>query len=135
MDKDYEAFSRIEEIDIEDDLVKAKRRFRTFPFPAVSYADNEHLIFNMFAAEHLKADHVEISVSSDYVVLLPAKEGSVNSFKVTACNRGGSKMIRVPIELKARKLAPGVRRLYKYKDGVCFKRFMTVDKAGVEHEI
>lgn len=117
------------ELDEELELITKAYSAHQCEFPAVTLytarnSDNAYMYFNKMAAP-LVPKKIVWYVSSSYVIGLPAKDGDTVSFITRCSNKYGiGKMARFPSLMKKEKgVGTGVYRVYKYKDGLAFKRY------------
>ena len=96
-----------------------------FPFPVV-HASKSMLIFNSLAEEHLPTSAwIKWFASTEYIVGMPAKPSERNAFKIAyPTARRHCLTARFPDAMaKDRGLKEGYYKLFKYKDGIAFKRY------------
>lgn len=124
----YSDPSCLEEIELDANPEPVKRYFYKVEFPAITYRGNTLMYVNEKAADLFSCEYVSISTTPEYVILRPANKYSALAFRVTPMKTG--KMIRVPHDMKEKKIARGIHRLYKYKDGYCFKRNEVIEGWG-----
>ena len=129
----YTDSSSLREITLDAEPEPIRRQFYEVPVPAVTYRGNNVLYINTKAAELIAFDYCSISTTPQYVVMQPAVKGSASAFRVSPLKDGKGKMIRVPAELKEKRVAKGSHRLYRFKDGICFKRYETISEEGAEN--
>lgn len=100
-----------------------------FPFPVVNVSDI-CMTLNRHAVAMLgETDFYSIGVTSEYVVIRPEKTRSHLSFawgKNPSFTYGKNPALKIPSRLRQKKLAQGVHRVFKYKDGIVFKRYETI---------
>lgn len=110
-----------------DDLEIIERLNNTiaFPFPVVR-ASKQMLIFNSLSKKYLPASAwIKWFASTEYIVGVPASPSERNAFKVSYHNQSKHcACSRLPQAMsKDRGLKEGYYKLYKYKDGIAFKRY------------
>ena len=113
----------LEEIIIEDEELELiqKNRFGRADFPAANVLDNT-IYFNVLAFGYVP-EFIEWRTSTEYVVGIPTTEKNSNAYHFNKTKRGFG-IARLPVVLKnEKKLQPGIRKLFRYKDGFCFKRY------------
>lgn len=96
-----------------------------FPFPVV-HASKEMLIFNSLSEKYLPSSAwIKWFASTDYIIGIPAKQSDRNAFKIAYPNKKRRCLTaRFPDAMsKDRGLKEGYYKLYKYKDGIAFKRY------------
>lgn len=97
-----------------------------FPYPVV-HASKDFLMFNTLSAEYLPSNlWIKWFVSSEYIIGLPASALDKDAFKMSKTHGGKSKgyTARFPLAMsKERGVREGFYKLYKYKDGIAFKRY------------
>lgn len=120
----------MEELNLEfglNDLEAIERlnNVTVFPFPVV-HASKQMLIFNSLSEKYLPASAwIKWFVSAEYIVGVPASPSERNAFKISYPNkRRRCLTARFPEAMaKDRGLKEGYYKLYKYKDGIAFKRY------------
>lgn len=107
------------------EVIERLNNTTVFPFPVV-HASKEMLIFNSLAEEHLPASAwIKWFASTEYIVGVPASPSERNAFKIAYPNKKRRCLTaRFPDAMsKDRGLKEGYYKLYKYKDGIAFKRY------------
>lgn len=124
----------MEELNLEfslDDLEVIERlnNQTAFPFPVV-HASKSMLIFNALAEKYLPASAwIKWFASTEYIVGMPAKPSERNAFKISPPNKKKRCVCaRFPDAMaKDRGLKEGYYKLFKYKDGIAFKRYESLE--------
>lgn len=107
------------------EVIERLNNTTAFPFPVV-HASKEMLIFNSLSEKYLPASAwIKWFASTEYIVGVPASPSERNAFKITYPNkRRRCLTARFPDAMsKDRGLKEGYYKLYKYKDGIAFKRY------------
>ena len=120
----------IEEVLIDEEIEEVEKRsasYSKYDFPVVTLfhtASNYSIYFNTRAARYVPG-RIKWGVTSEYVIGLPAKETDKNSYPVRTCKESfAGKQSYFPSSLRnEKKIRSGQYRLYKYKDGIAFKRY------------
>lgn len=119
----YPEYSAAPEVDLSEPMTEIVWNDREKVFPAVSVSCRNRFYFNK-ASEPLIAQRLfRIGVTSEYIVFMPAAESGHKAFKIT-----DQRSLRIPTDLRNMSPKDGVYRLYKYKDGFCFKRYEPIGK-------
>lgn len=124
----YPEYSGIEEVSISEEPVIAEREQRQLPFPAITYRDKDILYFNTKTNPHLKSDYIRFAITSEYIIMLPVSADATDAYKISKMSHGSGKFVRVPVDVRNKKIKVGVYRLYKFRDGLCFKRYEPLGK-------
>lgn len=111
-----EELSGLEGLELVDKQIQAEK----FKFP-VTYVGKNFIYYNHRALPYV-ADwkRVRYYVNTDYIVILPAKSGTADSFSVYH-NGSGISTVK-PGNLVARQPQQGYYKLMRYKDGLAWKR-------------
>ena len=120
---------KFEEIELNDELETVEKLVgSSVNFPAVTVsARTNQMYFNVFACG-LLPKYIKWATTTDYIIALPAKEKDRHAFATRKEPNGGGLQCYFPIVLrKEKKLKGGTYKLYKYRDGVAFKRYEPVD--------
>ena len=107
------------------EVIERPNNQTTFPFPVV-HASKQMLIFNSMSEKYLPASSwIKWFASTNYIVGIPANPTDRNAFKIAYPNkRRRCLTARFPDAMsKDRGLKEGYYKLYKYKDGIAFKRY------------
>ena len=103
-------------------------------FPAATFTDSKTgtcycVYFNMASAKFVP-DRIKWGVTTNYVVIMPAKETDKNSYPVRVCNTYGSgKQTTFPAALRNyNKLKSGTYKLYRHKNGLALKRYEPIEE-------
>ena len=122
--KKYEYDSVMDTIDLEDEeFDRIYKRSSNFKFPTICISKNNHLYINSATIKHFDTPYVEIYSNSKYIVLMPSNSKQPNAFKLLRQGNESGLSMSIPRDLREKKLKIGIYKLYKYKDGVCFKRY------------
>lgn len=65
--------------------------------------------------------------------MLPSRKGLKNSFRLTRMHSGNGRQMNIPADLKGKKISSGIYKAYKYKDGVCIKRYEPIKKEDMKN--
>lgn len=116
------------------DFEEIERNLGGYPFPAVT-TTNEYFYINMAFANILDAEnakYIKFYVTPDYVILSPSSEVVNNSYKICHWIQAGRTAacmtVKIPANMKEKKIATGVYKIYKCKQGYAFKRYEPMAK-------
>lgn len=122
--KSIDPGSALEEIVIDEELERIEKWNREISFPAVGISGKGYIYFNALATQHIKkVEYLGFFSTSEYIILLPESKNSINAYKICDAHNGYGISMRLPSTLREKKLKDGYYKLYKYKDGFCFKRY------------
>ena len=119
----------MELLNFEEDIEEIQKCLPSnqYDFPVVSVSKNG-LYLNYWTQkiiDKIGMNAVRFFTTTNYVILVPCKKGQSNAFSL--CNSGNAngnyKWIGMPKALEEKKIKPGSYRLYKCKQGFCFKRY------------
>ena len=103
------------------ELIDRQNRAEKFPFPAV-YVGKSFIYYNHKAIPYINEwKRARIYIHPEYIVVLPVKSGTADSFSIYHNGRSGASTIK-PGNLVARQPQQGYYRLMKYKDGLAWRR-------------
>lgn len=128
--KSYYEYSEPEELDIEledsefEEVLKGASYLR---FPAITLSKYNKLYLNTSAMRYFQHDYAKFYTTSEYIIILPSKKGFENSFRLTPLSRGCGAALTIPKDMEEKKLKMGTYKLYKYKNGLCFKRYERIN--------
>lgn len=115
----------MEEIVINEEIEEVEKihYVQRFNFPAATFGKNT-IYFNK-AASDIVPRFIKWGTTSEYVVGLPGKEMARNVFAVRPYRQNcKGRVAAFPRELRReKKIREGNYRLYKYKNGIAFKRY------------
>lgn len=119
-------FPELEELVIDEKLEELIKGANRFSFPTVTLSTTVY--FNI-AADPFIPDYIKWSVTPNYVVITPAKKSDLNSYPTRKSRSGGAgKATTAPATLtKEKRVKDGTYRLYKYKNGLAFKRYESLE--------
>lgn len=116
-----EELSGLEGLELVDRQIQAEK----FRFPVV-YVGKAFIYYNHRTLPYVEDwKRARYFINSDYIVILPAKSGTADSFSVYH-NGSGISTIK-PGNLVARQPQTGYYKLMKYKDGLAFKRLEPIN--------
>lgn len=118
----------MEEIELDSVPEVVVRGLRNYAFPAVTVYGMGSFYFNKAAAPLLVSPNVRIATTSEYVIFIPAPKNAEESFAVSRMRSNNGRHVRIPTSLRDKKFKVGTYRLYKYKDGLCFKRYEPLEE-------
>ena len=108
---------------IDGDLELIARKAARYSFPTITVLD-DHMYLNLYFVQLLgDVDYLSFGASSSYIVLKPANKASSTAFKLSRPKNFNGRIIIIPANLKEKKLAKGVYKIYKFGDGFAFKRY------------
>lgn len=111
----------MEEIVINEEIEGVDRRYNENQYPTITLKGTG-VYFNREAAQFVPRG-ILWGTTSEYVVALPAEESSENVY-LTNVSRGAGKVTTFPAKLRReKKIREGTYRLYKYRNGIAFKRY------------
>ena len=115
-------------------VVPIGKRGERYKFPAVCVdPEYKRLYFNPFAAPILdKWTGYKFLTSTSIIAIVPANIADPEGASMTHCKRT-RRTLNLPVGLAGKMIAPGWYRLYKYRDGVAFKRYEPLGR-GAEEE-
>lgn len=125
---------QIEEITLDEEFeLINKGGFISYDFPAVSVTD-KIIYFNTKAGRYVP-DLILWSTSTNYVIGMPTDKDNRNAYlvkrKKSKKSEGPYCVATFPTALKQeKKLHNGVYKLFKYKDGIAFKRYEQIENAA-----
>lgn len=115
----------MDELDIEfneAELDLIKNGLVKLDFPAI-YVGESVICFNREATRYVP-DYIYWYSSSEYIIGIPANKKNKYSFKVRSDSRSAAKRACFPVRMKKEKrVKSGYYKLYKYKNGIAFKRY------------
>lgn len=112
----------VEDLSTEEEFEEVCRGAHKYPFPAIN-VDERFFTFNEASWPLVKEyKAVRYYLSKNLVAMMPCRKGSVNSF-VFKIKSG----MTIPTALQEYKIRPGWYKLYRYKDGVAFKRYEPIE--------
>lgn len=116
-----EELGPLEDLELIDRQITAEK----FEFPVV-YVGKAFLYYNHRTFPYV-ADwkRVRYYIHPEYIIILPVKSGTADSFSVYNNNSGVSTV--KPGNLVARQPQTGYYKLMKYKDGLAFKRLEPIN--------
>lgn len=127
----------IDELDLQpsEELTEIPKNFTKFSFPAVTicrrYGEKSAnhstiLYFNAKTKPYLP-DRVKWYVTSEYIIMMPSDDPAawrINRNKMHGCTKATFAQAVLPSEIaKEKRIKPGTYKLYKYKEGLAFKRY------------
>ena len=127
------AFDEINDIDI-DSLEEIEKLWGAskYDFPAVIFSKGERLYFNTYLCNIFAPDYLKFYATGEHLIMLPSSRGLKNSFRLTPLHSGRGKQMNIPADLKGKKIAAGIYKAYKYKDGICIKRYEPIAKEDMK---
>lgn len=122
---------KFEEIELNEDLELVEKLVgRSVGYPAVTVSNKSNQMYFNKHAWALLPKHVKWLTTTDYVIALPADEKDRNAFSVRREPECLGAQTFFPVALrKEKKIKDGTYKLYKYKDGVAFKRYEPIGQA------
>jgi hypothetical protein len=130
----YDELSPMEEIEIDDELEEILRSSNAFHFPAVTIGNSGRLYLNIVTDGFLDCDRVKYFTTPEYIIILPATKEDRDAFFIRTETKRKGRSMALPVALVEKKIKPGIRKMYKYKNGICFKRYKLCDRDGVEYD-
>ena len=112
----------MEEVYFSDDLELIDNRKANYKYPVVTLG-NIHIYFNSFCWEYINTKKMRVYNTTNYVVFLPATDDDMNAFVVGKNKNSNGAQMTVPFNLRKKLPNKGYFKLYKYKDGVCIKKY------------
>lgn len=104
-----------------EELEIIENRMAVFDFPAI-HLGKQHIYFNAKAFPYIP-EYIKWYASPEYIIGLPAIGKSKYSFK-TRITSEFTRATTFPIRMKKEKcVKSGFYKLYKYKNGIAFKRY------------
>lgn len=116
--------NNIEEIVIdEEELEVIEKELSGYDFP-VATLGKQSIYFNRHAVP-LIPEYLEWRTSTQYIVGLPTTKENRNAFHVRRAKTAREAVqAAFPVKMKnEKKVKSGSYKIYKYKDGFCFKRY------------
>lgn len=114
--------NNFEEIfDINEELNEIVRQDGLFDFPTAAFT-TDNIIFNKYATKLVPSDYVKWYVTLNYIIGLPAKKESKNSYKILHSENGSSYGTFPKSMMRDKKVPKWHYKVYKYQDGFCIKR-------------
>lgn len=124
----------IEEVAIdEEELEVIEKELSGYDFP-VATLGKQTIYFNRHAVP-LIPEFLEWRTSPQYIVGLPTTKENRNSFHVRRTkNARDAVQATFPVKMRNEKMVKsGSYRIYKYKDGFCFKRYERLSDTILSH--
>ena len=114
-----------------EEVNRSRRGFGMHHEYPVCHVGDTHIVFNAETQKILPMQTKAIKwfTNNEYVVILPTVRGDRNAY-IMDVHKGGrpTRTAFIPAALvNEKKLPQGYRRLYKYKNGVAFKRYETIN--------
>ena len=117
-------FIELEELEIEDKEFEriVKCGFKQLSYPAITITKYA-IYFNRLAGQYAP-QRIAWATTPNYVVALPADDDDKNAYSIRVHKTGDFGVTAFPVVMrKEKKIAPGVYKIYKYTNGIAFKRY------------
>ena len=112
------------QLDFGDDELESVEKYK-YGFPTV-HVMPDCIYFNSCASPYVPKA-IRWFSTAEYIIGLPAN-AEKGSFKVSNCpSTKDTKRTSFPVSLREKRVRCGVYKLYKYKDGVAFKRYEPIE--------
>lgn len=115
-------------LDAEELEIVEKYNMGYYNYPVLFVSGENVITFNS-KAEPLLGEAITWFTTPEFVVGMPSKPGSKNSYVVRKYGSSSAIATTLPIVFKEKGIKRGHRKIYKYKNGIAFKRYEILEEA------